>query len=195
MKTIGLLIAVSALAFVPSTFLAGPTVYPTGTTVYKPDKAWSGYTIYQTEASPGAVLIDMNGNVVRNWEHIAGYPVTMLPGGYIMGGRVDRVTGKYIHRLGSDDLVQEDWDGNVVWKFGKADEIQVDGKTSWSARQNHDFVREGAPVGYYVPGMTPLVDRGKTLILSQKSGRCAQTPRSALPASSPRRFRRPKLLR
>lgn len=59
MKKFGILIAVSALAFVPATFLAGPTVYPTGTTIYMPEKCWSGYTIYQTEASPGAVLIDM----------------------------------------------------------------------------------------------------------------------------------------
>jgi hypothetical protein len=35
----------------------------------------------------GAVLIDMNGNAVRNWEHIVGFPVTILPGGYVMGGR------------------------------------------------------------------------------------------------------------
>ena len=184
MKKFGILIAVSALAFVPATFLAGPTVYPTGTTIYKPDKSWSGYTIYQTELAPGAVLIDMNGNVVRNWEHIVGFPVTMLPGGYIMGGSVDRVTGKYIHHLGSDDVIQEDWDGNVVWRFGKADEIEVEGEKAWSARQNHDFVREGAPVGYYVPGMTPLVDRGKTLILSQKSGRWPEVTRDYLPRAT-----------
>ena len=184
MKKFGILIAASVLAFLPATFLAGPTVYPTGTTIYMPEKCWSGYTIYQTEAAPGAVLIDMNGNVVRNWEHIVGFPVTMLPGGYIMGGSVNRVTGKYIHHLGSDDVVQEDWDGNVVWRFGRADEIEVDGKTSWSARQNHDFVREGAPVGYYVPGMTPLVDRGKTLILSQKSGRWPDVTQDYLPRAA-----------
>ncbi|MBW1801725.1 MAG: aryl-sulfate sulfotransferase, partial [Deltaproteobacteria bacterium] len=33
---------------------------------------------------------------------------------------------------------------------------------------HHDFQREGNPVGYYVPGMEPYVDRGRTLILSHK---------------------------
>jgi hypothetical protein len=37
------------------------------------------------------------------------------------------------------------------------------------ARQHHDYQREGNPVGYYVPGMDPLIDRGHTLILSHKN--------------------------
>ncbi|MFI4942941.1 MAG: hypothetical protein ACHP85_06745, partial [Burkholderiales bacterium] len=163
--------AVSALALTPSLFFASPTVYPTGTTIYKPEKAWNGFTVYQTMAAPGAVLIDMNGNVRASWKHIVGFPVTILPGGYVMGGTVGRATRAYTHHLGSDDLVQEDWAGNVVWKFGKADQIEVDGTLHWSARQNHDFVREGAPVGYYVPGQTPKIAGGKTLILSQKTGK------------------------
>ena len=40
----------------------------------------------------GAVLIDMNGNVLRSWKHIVGFPVTILPGGYVMGGTVGRAT-------------------------------------------------------------------------------------------------------
>ncbi|MDR1320557.1 MAG: hypothetical protein LBK56_03885, partial [Gracilibacteraceae bacterium] len=36
------------------------------------------------------------------------------------------------------------------------------------ARQHHDYQREGNPVGYYVPGQDPLVDRGNTLILAHK---------------------------
>jgi len=30
-----------------------PTIYPTGTTVYLPEKAWSGYTISQAGFSTG----------------------------------------------------------------------------------------------------------------------------------------------
>jgi hypothetical protein len=173
-----------ALAILPFLASAGPTVYPTGTTIYRPDKAWSGYTVYQTETTKGAVLIDMNGNVVRSWEHIVGYPVVILPGGHVMGGMVGRVTRAYTHHLGSDDLVQEDWDGNVVWKFGAADQIEVDGALHWSARQNHDFVREGAPVGYPVPGQTPRVQGGKTLILSQRSGKWPDVTRDELPRAA-----------
>jgi Arylsulfotransferase (ASST) len=168
----------------PASLSAGPTVYPTGTTIYHPDRCWSGYTVFQTESRAGAVLIDMNGNEIRRWEHIVGYPVTILPGGYIMGGTVGRVTKEYTHVIGSDDLVQEDWQGNVVWKFGNADEVEVEGRKSWSARQNHDYVREGAPVGYYVPGMVPLVDRGNTLILSQRSGSWPEVTRDYLPRAA-----------
>ena len=41
-----------------------PSVYPTGTTVYKPEKCWNGYTLFQA-AETGALLVDMNGNGVQ----------------------------------------------------------------------------------------------------------------------------------
>ena len=41
-----------------------PSVFPMGTTIYDPEKAWSGYTIMPIVGT-GAVLIDMNGNVVK----------------------------------------------------------------------------------------------------------------------------------
>ncbi len=44
------------LTFVPETLFAYPSVYPTGTTIYKPEKAWNGYTIL-TARSRGAGLL------------------------------------------------------------------------------------------------------------------------------------------
>ncbi len=44
-----------------------PSIYPTGTTIYDPDRAWNGYTIYATPENKGGVLIDMNGNVIRRY--------------------------------------------------------------------------------------------------------------------------------
>jgi len=41
-----------------------PSVYPTGATLYDPQRAWSGYTLFQA-AGHAAVLVDMNGCVVR----------------------------------------------------------------------------------------------------------------------------------
>ncbi len=184
MKNVRILLSFCALVLAAAALMGGPTVYPTGTTIYLPEKCWSGYTIFQSEGKPGAVLIDMNGNVVRNWEHIVGFPVTMLPGGYIMGGTVGRVTEEYTHHIGSDDVIQEDWDGNIVWKFGRADRVKVGEEMMWSARQNHDFVREGSPVGYYVPGMAPFIHRGRTLILSQKSGTWPEVTRDYLPRAA-----------
>ena len=161
-----------------------PTVFPTGTTIYKPEQCWNGYTIYPTTTETGAVLIDMNGNVVKSWPQFQGYPLLLLPEGQIIGGQVGRVTRTYDHELGSDDVVQEDWDGNVLWKFGEADQVEVEGQLLWSARQNHDNVREGCPVGYYVPELTPKSREAKTLILSQKSGRWPHITQDYLPRAA-----------
>ena len=61
-----------------------PTIYPTGTTIYNPEKAWNGYTLFPID-DIGAVLIDMNGRVVKNWKDFQGFPNKLLPGGYCMG--------------------------------------------------------------------------------------------------------------
>ena len=149
-----------------------PSVYPTGTTIYDPEKCWNGYTIFQATMfqgnEVGAVLIDMNGNVVNQWKGLDGIPNKMLPGGYVMGN-----TGTRNPKYGSQDqldVVQVDWDGNIVWEFRKYERIKDPRqKPTWMARQHHDFQREGNPVGYYVPGMDPLVDRGNTIILCHKN--------------------------
>lgn len=147
------------------------TVYPTGTTIYDPARCWNGYTVFQPKDA-GAVLIDMNGNVVNQWRGLSDSPgpFKVLPGGYVMGS-----TGVRDPNFGFQDnidLVQADWDGRIVWQF-KRYELVRDGhrRAAWMARQHHDFQREGNPVGYYVPGMSPFVDKGRTLIVCHKNVR------------------------
>ena len=141
------------------------TVFPTHTTIYKPDRFYNGYTLFPSmKPGVGALLIDMNGNMVKQWAHIDGFMVNLLPEGRILGGRTGRVTSVYDHYHGADDVVQEDWDGNVEWCFGRADELDVDAGKGWSARQNHDIVREGCPVGYFVPDTPPAISNGKLYI-------------------------------
>ena len=79
------ILAMLSLALVPATVCAFPSVYPTGTTIYKPEKTWSGYTVYRSYARKSTVLIDMNGNIVKEWKGIEGFPSKLLPGGYVMG--------------------------------------------------------------------------------------------------------------
>ncbi len=142
------------------------SVYPTGTTIYDSDKCWNGYTVFQARDA-GATLIDMNGNVVNQWKGLHGFPNKMLPGGYVIGS-----TGIRNQKYGYQDyldLAQVDWDGKIVWKFDRNEFIRdPNQKSMWMARQHHDYQREGNPVGYYVPGMEPLIDRGNTLILCHK---------------------------
>ncbi len=105
--------------------MAYPSVYPTGTTIYDPEKCWNGYTIFEAK-EVGATLIDMNGSEVQQWEGLHGFPNTMLPGGYVMG-----CTGERNPQYGMQDqldVVQVDWDGNIVWKFNKHEYIEDPGE-------------------------------------------------------------------
>src|SRR3972149_8638662 len=143
------------------------TVFPTGTTLYDPNKCWNGYTIFPAQ-DYGAILIDMNGNVVNRWKGLRGQPNKVLPGGYVMGN-----SGTRNPRYGFQDtldLVQIDWDGNIIWRFNRYQLIEdPEEKPVWMARQHHDYQREGSPVGYYAPGANPLVDKGNTLLLCHKN--------------------------
>ncbi len=146
--------------------MAAPNVYPTGTTIYDPEKCWNGYTVF-TARETGVTLVDMNGNVVRMWKGLQGFPPKMLPGGYVMGHLGVR-DEKYSY-MDQTDLVQLDWDGNIVWKFDQYEYIEDPGnEPQWMARQHHDYQREGNPVGYYVPNMDPQTNKGNTLILAHK---------------------------
>lgn len=158
------------------------TVYPTGTTIYKPEKCYNGYILLtkSSASKSGTVMVDMNGNEVRVWEGYEGFPNRILPGGHLMTSSRPYIGG----HQGMGDLVQLDWDGNIVWKFDKWEEVDElvmnpergpgkpphvpTGEKIWVARQHHDWQREGNPCGYFVPGMEPYTDKGKTLILGHQ---------------------------
>ena len=90
------------------------TVYPVGTTLYKPDRCANGYTLLWRGTEPR--LIDMNGRVVHRWRCSAGeieYGVSrarLLQNGHLLvqrGGMMDR-----------DGAIQEyDWGGQLVWDY------------------------------------------------------------------------------
>ena len=146
-----------------------PTIYPTGATIYNPEKAWSGYTLFPLKGQ-GVMLIDMNGGEIRLWENLKGFPAKMFPGGYVLGSKRERSSKFGMQDY--EDVVQLDWDGNEVWRFDRYEYIEDEGmEPRWMARQHHDYQREGNPVGYYAPGMEPKVHGGKTLILGHKTVR------------------------
>jgi hypothetical protein len=144
-----------------------------GVTIHKNGKAWDGYTLLssigghlcgknplppnlQTNTC-GALLIDMEGNIVHEWPLIA-VPAKMLPGGHVLGMTLNFSVGP--PKNGMQTLMQMDWDGNEVWSWSGPPGVLG------GARVHHDFQREGNPVGYYAPGQIPLLDSGKTLVLS-----------------------------
>ncbi len=143
-----------------------PSVFPTGVTLYNKEKAWSGYTLYPS--TKGALLIDMNGNEVKLWAGLGGFPNKLLPGGYVLGNTGARGGKKaYQDQL---DLVQFVWVGIIVRRLDKSELIADTGKEPrYMARQHHDFQREGSTVGYYYPNGEPKVDSGNTLILTHEN--------------------------
>ena len=144
---------------------AAPTVYPTGTTIYDPAQAWNGYTVLSPLATHAVLVIDMNGNVVKRWDDYndsAGGPARVLPGGEVVAA-----AGERKGHLESLELVQRDFNGNIVWRFDHNRQIKMpDGKTIWSLRQHHDWQRDDFPAGYYSPGVSPAATGAKTLILT-----------------------------
>jgi hypothetical protein len=141
------------------------SVYPTGTTIYDPDRAWNGYTVLSPLGTPAVLVIDMNGNVVKRWDgynNSAGGPARVLPGGFVIGA-----SGARPPHQESLELIQRDFAGNIVWRVSRTEQITTrEGSTIWSARQHHDWQRESFPAGYYSPESTPAIEGGTTLILA-----------------------------
>ena len=160
-----LVLLASAIFVLSAVSWSYPSVYPTGTTIYQPDKTWNGYTVFPTPGEKGVVLIDMNGNEVKRWADVDGIPARLFPGGGMMAGATTRRPHQeYI------SLVQVDWDGNEVWRFDRTEQVETeDGETVWASRLHHDWQREGSPVGYYAPDSEPLETNGRTLILAHKN--------------------------
>jgi len=162
---------------------AAPSVYPTGTTLYQPDKTWNGYTVLSLLREPGVVVIDMNGRVVKQWEgfnNSAGGPARILPNGEIIAA-----AGANPGHQESLRLVQKDFTGAERWSLNGEEEIALrDGTKVRSLRQHHDWQRSDFPSGYYSPSFTPASTGGTTLVLTHVSRQSASI--SGLPLDDDR---------
>jgi outer membrane protein assembly factor BamB len=140
------------LALGMSLFLfAWPTVYPTGTTLYKPDKSYNGYTLYSPMGNggqglevgtepyemPGVIfLVDMNGNIVHEWKtpFRAAFGRILRNGNLLVacsdGKKIPGRIGIEPYSIGGAQgwIYELDWDGNIVWSF-------------FDGNQHHDFRR------------------------------------------------------
>ena len=124
-KKIPVFMSLGILAALTSTTLAFAmqTVFPTGTTIYKPDEAHSSYILISDhnavgnhpsakiratgeDSNPDDIrLIDMNGNVVHTWKVAPFFNKRsrLLANGHLVYAGPDKTIFEY------------DWDGNVVW--------------------------------------------------------------------------------
>ena len=56
-----------------------PLSFPTGTTIYDPEKCFSGYTVF-SHMQEGVILIDMNGKSTSGGDWMASPPKCSLEG-------------------------------------------------------------------------------------------------------------------
>jgi hypothetical protein len=125
--------------------LAGPSVYPTGTTRYDPARAYNSFVLF-TGGDNIAHLIDLNGNSVHEWKDASGHSTLIDPA--VNGGKLghvfltlemtegqgtDLVPGQVSRRI-AKTVGELDWDGKVVWSFG-------DKAPGGAAQQHHDWAR------------------------------------------------------
>lgn len=98
------------------------TVFPTGTTLYDPDRCAGGYTLFPAtvDGRPGAELVDTNGTVVKAWTFDAGDVVggtpraKLLPDGHVV---VLRTHQRENTMTGRGGLQEYDWEGNLVREY------------------------------------------------------------------------------
>lgn len=109
------------------------TVYPKGTTIYRPKRCSNGYTGFAIRIGGRQVvrLIDMNGRVVNEWRFEStalkgGLPrARLLPNGHLLvlwGGLT----------FGTGGAQEYDWGGKLVWEY----------RTPAHYQPHHDVVRK-----------------------------------------------------
>lgn len=134
------------------------SVFPTGVTIYNPAKAYNSYVLH---AAPDAKshLIDMNGNEVKSWPYI-GFPSEIIDPKSNKGKKgnillqLENGPGVYGGIFNNKVLGELDWNGNIVWQWGK-------NAPEGAARQNHDLHRLAngntllvSTIDHIVPGVS-----------------------------------------
>jgi len=147
---------------------ASPTVFPSGTTIYEPDKAWNGFTVLSPLGTPAVIVLDMDGRVVKRWDGFdlgSGGPARVLPGGVVIAPQ-----GNGSPHLESQALVAEDFDGKELWRFDHGEQLATrDGQQQWSGRQHHDWQLSSFPGGAYSPQFTPALAGSSRLLLTHSA--------------------------
>ena len=110
------------------------SIQPTGVLRYNAEKAQDGYTLFTSNTSNQAFLLDMEGNVVHKWQlkYNAGLYAILLPNGNLLAGGNRRAEAPVNFGGTSGMITEYDWDGNVVWEWQELSDTFV---------QHHCFYR------------------------------------------------------
>src|SRR5437667_10888008 len=122
-----ILSATALISAAVSPALAEPSVFPTGVTVYDAALAYNSYVVF---AAPDhkTRLIDMNGNVVHQWDY-AGFPSQVLDPAAAKGAKGHLLVQLSTIEGGGAGVVPNmpaefknktigelDWNGKTVWE-------------------------------------------------------------------------------
>lgn len=128
-----------------------PSIFPTGVTIYDPDKAYNCYVLFDGR-DDRAQLIDMQGTAVHSWPY-SGWPVEMIDPAYANGERGHLLGQKEKDAFANETVIEMDWDGTIVWEWGKE-------APGGKAGQDHDLARlpngNTLILGYY-PRIVPEI--------------------------------------
>lgn len=131
-----------ALAMAATPANAHPSVYPTGTTIYDPAKAWNGYVVF-AEPTGTTHLIDMDGHEVHSWDKV-GFPSEILDPAVTGGAKghllvqLDNQPGPFGGIFSNRVIGELDWNGKEVWRWEGGKDASG---AATPARQNHDWAR------------------------------------------------------
>lgn len=142
-----------AIFLTTNTALAIPSVYPTGTTIYDPARAYNSYVLFAGQDKK-THLIDLNGNVVHEWNYNGFPPVFIDPA--LNNGKLGHVLVQLAGETGgrvnatAQSIGEVDWNGKIVWQWGGAgaQDAYASSDTTTDAsgygtrvRQHHDWRR------------------------------------------------------
>lgn len=105
------------------------SVFPTGVTLYDPERAHNSFILYGT-TDVRSILLDMNGNEVHGWP-LVGFPTEMIDPADNAGRKGDIIVQKEPDIFANETLLIVDWRGDAVWEWGSR-------APGGGARQNHD---------------------------------------------------------
>jgi hypothetical protein len=109
-----------------------PSVFPTGVTIYDPEKAYNCYVLFDGRDDRGH-LIDMNGNVVKSYPY-SGWPIEMIDPAEHDGKKGHVLGQKEPDAFNNENVIEMNWDGNIVWEWGTD-------APGGKAGQDHDLAR------------------------------------------------------
>jgi len=138
-------VLVLALSSATAPACAEPSVFPTGTTIYDPTRAFNSYILF-TGGDDISRLVDLTGAVAHEWR-FSGQPVAFIDPALVGGARghvfvtlesedgkgTDLTPGRAQTRI-RKTVGEVDWNGAALWSFGKS---APDGR----AHQHHDIAR------------------------------------------------------